>query len=169
VSRRVAIVAALAALAGAALAGSAPAGAAQAQTVTLKGPGGETRVVTAADLAAMPHDHASIVNEHGPAKTYDGVPLTLLLQSVGAPSGPKLRGPAMADIVVVSGSDGYRVALALAETDPGLGGRTILLADKVDGVPLPATEGPFRLIVAGDARPARSVRMVAAVMVEAAP
>jgi hypothetical protein len=164
VFRRGAIAVAVNALAGAALAGSVG-----AQTVTLNGPDGQTRVVTAADLAAMPHEHASIVNEHGPAKTYDGVPLTQLLQSVGAPAGPKLRGPAMADIVVVSGSDGYRVALALAETDPGLGGRAILLADKSDGVPLPATEGPFRLVVAGDARPARSVRMVAAVRVEAAP
>jgi len=141
---------------------------ARAQSVTLRGPTGQTRSVTAAELAAMPHQSASLVNEHGPAKRYEGVALTDLLQSVGAPAGKTLRGPALADIVVVTASDGYRVALGLGEIDPGVRSEKILLADRVEGAPLPGGEGPFRLVIEGDLRPVRSARMVTAIAVEPA-
>ncbi|HLZ83642.1 MAG TPA: molybdopterin-dependent oxidoreductase [Caulobacteraceae bacterium] len=144
-------------------------GGAVAQSVNLRGPDGQTRTVTLADLAAMPHQSATLASEHGPAKRYDGVPLTTLLQSVGAPAGKTLRGPALADLVVVSASDGYRVVLGLAETDAGVRPEKILLADRVEGAPLPPTEGPFRLVIEGDLRPVRSARMVTAIRVEAAP
>jgi hypothetical protein len=142
---------------------------ASSQTVALRGPAGESRTLTAADLAGLPHDQVVLPSEHGPARTYAGVPLTLLLQSVGAPAGKMLRGPAMADVVVVAASDGYRVALALAETDPGVRAQKILLADTADGAPLGADDGPFRLVVGGDLRAARSARMVTSITVETAP
>ena len=41
----------------------------------------------------------------------------------------------------------------------------ILLADRVDGKPLPASEAPWRLIIPGDQRPARSARQVVTVRV----
>jgi hypothetical protein len=140
-----------------------------AQSVTLRGPEGQTRQVTVAELAAMPHQSANLANEHGPPKRYEGVPLTDLLQSVGAPAGKALHGPALADVVVVSAGDGYRVVLGLAETDPGVRTEKILLADRVEGGPLPATEGPFRLVIEGDLRPVRSARMVTAIGVQTAP
>ncbi len=96
------------------------------------------------------------------------MPVDTLAQSVGAPSGKALRGPALADIVVVKGSDGYRAAFALAELDAGMRHDPILLADSADGAPLGA-DGPFRLVVEGDLRLARSVRMVTEIKVEAAP
>jgi hypothetical protein len=144
-------------------------GGAFAQSVSLRGPGGQARSVTLAELAAMPHQSAILASEHGPARRYDGVPLTMLLQSVGAPAGKTLRGPALADLVVVSAGDGYRVVLGLAETDPGVRPEKILLADRVEGGPLPPTEGPFRLVIEGDLRPVRSARMVTAIRVEAVP
>jgi hypothetical protein len=145
------------------------AGGVLAQSVVLRGPDGQARTVSGAELAAMPHESAVLAAEHGPARRYEGVPLTLLLQSVGAPAGKSLRGPALADLVMVSASDGYRVALALAETDPGMRAEKILLADKAEGVALAPPEGPFRLVIEGDLRPARSARMVTAIEVEAAP
>ena len=150
-------------------AGLALAGECFAQSVTLHGPDGQSRTVTSAELAAMPHETAMLVNEHGPAKAYDGVPLTLMLQSVGAPAGKALHGPALADFVVISASDGYRVVLALAETDAGVRSEKILLADRSAGAPLAATEGPFRLVVEGDLRPTRSARMVTDISVQSAP
>jgi DMSO/TMAO reductase YedYZ molybdopterin-dependent catalytic subunit len=142
---------------------------ADAQSLALRGPAGQTRTITAAELAAMPHESASLMNEHGPAKRYEGVSLTDLLQSVGAPAGKALHGPALAETVVVTASDGYRVALGLGETDPGVRPEKILLADRVDGAPLPASEGPFRLVIEGDLRPVRSARMVTAIAVEPGP
>jgi hypothetical protein len=145
------------------------AGCALAQSVEIRGPSGQTRVVSLSELASMPHDTATLAVEHGPAKHYRGVPLTMLLQNVGAPVGKDLRGPALADFVLVGAGDGYRVVLALAETDPGLGARKVLLADGVDGAPLSPSEGPFRLVIEGDLRPARSARMVTTIRVDAAP
>jgi hypothetical protein len=162
VSAAIAIVCGFAAL------GLAAAGAG-AQSVSLRGPDGKTRSVTAAELAAMPHQSATLASEHGPPKHYDGVPLTDLLQSVGAPAGKALHGPALADLVVVSASDGYRVVLGLAETDPGVRAGKILLADRAEGAPLPPNEGPFRLVIEGDLRPVRSARMVTAIRVQTAP
>ena len=76
-----------------------------------------------------------------------------------------LRGPALATRLVVEASDGYRVVLTLADLDPSLGGRRVLLADRVDGKPLPADEAPWRLIIVGDQRPARSTRQVVRIRV----
>ncbi len=45
----------------------------------------------------------------------------------------------------------------------------MILADSVDGRPLPAAEGPYRLVVPGDRRPDRSVRQVVAIAVGSAP
>jgi len=137
------------------------ASAALAQTVSLEGIDGQALTISAAALQAMPHQALTLTSEDGKAVRYEGVPLSLLLQKVGAPAGKALRGPEMADVVIVSASDGYRVALSLAETDASLRGEAVLLADRADGAALTAHDGPFRLIVEGDRRPARAERMVA--------
>jgi hypothetical protein len=67
--------------------------------------------------------------------------------------------------LVVEAADGYRVVLALADLDPTLGGRRILLADRMDGKPLPPDEAPWRLIIVGDQRPSRSARQVVTIRV----
>jgi hypothetical protein len=56
--------------------------------------------------------------------------------------------------------DGYQVVFSLGELDPALAGRDIIVADTADDKPLPDTQGPLRIVVPGDSRPARSVRML---------
>jgi hypothetical protein len=146
------------------------AAAAQAQSVTVKGPDGQTRTVPAAEIAAMPHQQALLAGEGGaPPRAYEGVALTDLLQSVGAPAGRALRGPALASVVVVKGADGYRAVFGLAETDRGMRQSVPILADRTASGPLEAKEGPFRVVSPGDLRPARSVRQVVSIEVESAP
>jgi hypothetical protein len=141
-----------------------------AQSLTLTGPQGQSRTLNAAEIAAMPHQSAHLAREDGGAPhAYQGVDLSDLLRSVGAPAGRELRGPALALVVVAQGADGYRAVLALAETDPIMRGGHVLLADQVDGAPLPPKEGPFRLVVEDDRRPARSVRMLTSIRIESAP
>ena len=67
--------------------------------------------------------------------------------------------------VLVDGTDGYRAVFALPELAPDFANRVILLADTKDGQPLPPREGPFRVVVPGEKRPARWVRQVVAVTV----
>jgi DMSO/TMAO reductase YedYZ molybdopterin-dependent catalytic subunit len=140
------------------------ASAAAAQDLQLTGPAGQTATLAPAEIAALPHVTLTVQVE-GKSHTYQGVPLTLLLAKVGAPSGPAIRGKALGDIVVASAKDGYVVALALAEVDPMFRKDQIILADGADGQPLPQGVGPYRLVVEGDLRAARSARMVTALEV----
>lgn len=120
---------------------------------------GVARSVPATSLRALPRDTMQMVFHDQPAALYEGIQLAAILTSVGVRT-DSLRGPALATRIVTESSDGYRVVLALADLDPSLGGRRVLLADRMDGKPLPAAEGPWRLIVGGDLRPSRSARQV---------
>lgn len=143
---------------------------AQAHTVTVIGADRHVRTFTAAEVAAMPHRHGLLVGEGGrPARAYEGVAVSDLLQAVGAPAGKALRGPALADVVVVKGADGYRAAFGLAEMDPDMRSSVPILADRGERGSLDAGEGPFRLVSPDDRRPARSVRSVVSIEVESPP
>ena len=142
--------------------GSLAAGAAPAQSIALGGLAGEKVTLAAADIAALPHQPVTLQLE-GKSEACDGVPLSLILAKVGAPQGKALRGLELADVVVVGAADGYRVALALAETDPLMRGDQVFLADRCGGGALAPPEGPFRLVVLGDKRPARSARQVTSI------
>ena len=83
-----------------------------------------------------------------------------LLQRAGAPLGKALRGDAMATYVVASATDGYRVIFSLAELDPEFTGSEIIVADRTNGQPLLADQGPIRIIAPKDLAGARSIRML---------
>jgi len=116
-------------------------------------------VLSAADLKAMTHISVTIHNAHTEAdETYSGVRLVDLLSKLGAPVGSDLRGKALANYIVATGSDGYKAVLALAEIDPSFHPGEVLVADTMNGKPLDAHSGPLKLVVTEDKRPARSVR-----------
>lgn len=110
-------------------------------------------------LAGLPRSDADLT-AHGQRQRCEGVALADLLARAGAPSGEALRGTALTLVVIAKGRDGYRVAFSLGEIDSRLGNRPVLIADRCDGQPLPAADGPLRLVVPGDARAARSVRQL---------
>jgi hypothetical protein len=147
----------------AAAAGLVVATGAAAQSIALTGLAGEKVELGAADLAALPHQAVTLQLE-GKTEPCDAVPLSLILAKVGAPHGKALRGPEMADVVLVGAADGYHIALALAETDVLMrGADQVFLADRCSGGPMAPPEGPFRLVVLGDKRPARSARQVTSI------
>ncbi|HZZ87346.1 MAG TPA: molybdopterin-binding oxidoreductase [Caulobacteraceae bacterium] len=138
--------------------------AAFAQSLAVTGLAGETAELNAVQIAALPHQPVTLQLE-GKSEACEAVPLSQVLAKVDAPQGKALRGPELADVVEVRAADGYRIALALAETDELMRGEQIFLADRCSGGPIAAPEGPFRLIVLGDKRPARSARQVTAIRV----
>ena len=139
-----------------------------AQSLSLSGLAGPSVVVDAEAIRAMPHRTVTAAI-HGLSGAYSGVPLTLLLARVNAPQGETLRGPAMSDVVAVKACDGYRVVLTLPDIDPAFRDQTVIVADTLDGHPLDVHQGPFRLIVEGDKRAARSARCVTSIAVQAVP
>jgi DMSO/TMAO reductase YedYZ molybdopterin-dependent catalytic subunit len=92
---------------------------------------------------------------------YEGVLLWDLLKSAGATELPGHHAE-LQRIFVVTGRDHYSVAFSLGEISPEFGGRRIMIAERVDGEPLPPGNG-LRLVVPGDKRGARSVRDVVAI------
>lgn len=130
-----------------------------AQDLAVVGPEGKAIILSAADLAVLPRAAVEL-DAHGERHRYEGPLLIEVLAKAGAPTGKALRGPALADVVLVEARDGYAVALGLAEADPATRRNRMILADRRDGAALPADEGPYRLVVEGDLRPARSARMV---------
>lgn len=111
------------------------------------------------ELAAMPRT-STVMDSDGQKVTYEGVLVAEVLKRAGAPLGNQLRGDNVASYVVMSASDGYRALYSLAELDPAFTGSTVMVADKVDGKPLFAYQGPFRIVAPGDKAGARSVRML---------
>ena len=120
-----------------------------------------------ADLAAFER-HTVHVQEHGVAAEFSGVARADVLRRAGAPLGATLRGKKLTLDLVVDAADGYCAVLSLAELDPALSGRTVLLVDRRDGKPLTDAEGPLRLVAPEEARPARWVRQVRALTLRAA-
>jgi hypothetical protein len=116
-------------------------------------------VLSAAELKAVSHITVTIHNVHTNAdETYSGVRVSDLLAKLGVPLGNDLRGKGLANYIVATGSDGYKAVLALGEVDPSFHPGEVLVADTMDGKPLDAHSGPFKLVVTEDKRPARSVR-----------
>ena len=119
-----------------------------------------------AEIRALPHVDVKVHNGHANTdETYSGVPLVVLLAKVDAPLGENLRGKALTNYVVATGSDGYSVVLSLAEVDPMFHDGQIVVADSRDGHPL-TTSGPYQLIVSEDKRPARWVRNLVSIAVQ---
>jgi hypothetical protein len=130
-----------------------------AQTLRIVDAEGHSTNFTAAQIANFPHVTIEAHDHEGNAR-FDGVPLSTLLPVAGIHLGDTLRGQRMAEVLLVSAADGYQVAFALAEIDPAFATRQIILADKREGKPLDAKEGPFRIVAPGDQRPARWIRQV---------
>ncbi len=130
-----------------------------AQTLQVVDADGHATTLTAAQIANAPHV-AVDTHDHAAAAHFEGVPLSAVLSLAGVQLGDTMRGPRMAEALLVEAADGYKVVFALAEADPAFATREIILADKRDGKPLDAKEGPFRIVAPGDARPARWVRQV---------
>jgi DMSO/TMAO reductase YedYZ molybdopterin-dependent catalytic subunit len=112
------------------------------------------------DLKKMPRKSVSTKGHDDQMHQYDGVPISTLLAKAGVPQGSALRGKSMALAVVAEGADGYRAVFSVAELDDDFAGEAAFVVDSIDGQPLTGDQGPLRLIVPGDKRPARSVRML---------
>lgn len=105
------------------------------------------------------------VKEKGVEAIYKGVPLRAVLSA-------HLDGKVveMADlrnlvdaVLIVKATDGYQAAVSACEVAMDETGAKYLLAVEKDGKPLDAKQGPIKLVIPGDPKPIRAVRMVSGV------
>jgi DMSO/TMAO reductase YedYZ molybdopterin-dependent catalytic subunit len=128
--------------------------------VTVSGEVANPLKLTADALAKLPRQSVKARDHGGVEAEYEGVPLAEILKQAGAKLGQDNRGPALASYLVVEAPDNYKAIFAIPEFDPAFNDRMIILADHRDGKPLDARHGPFQVIVPGEKKQARWVRMV---------
>jgi hypothetical protein len=139
---------------------------AAAGALTVTNEKGKESTLSPEALAKLPRRTVSVKGRKGDPATYEGVTLPEILKAAGTTLGEELRGPLLASYVLVEAADGYRVIFALPEVDPGLTDKVVLLADRKNGKPLAAADGPYHLIVPDDKRPARWVKQVRRITVK---
>jgi hypothetical protein len=130
-----------------------------AQDITVRRTDGAERRLTAAEIATLPQRTFDAV-DHGVATRFEGVDVRALLQLAGAERTDSLRGPALRLDVLLIGADGYAATVAIAGLDPSLGARCVSIANRANGQPLAAAQGPWRAILLDDLRAARWVRQL---------
>jgi DMSO/TMAO reductase YedYZ molybdopterin-dependent catalytic subunit len=147
---------------------SAQTGEAQAAKISLRISGEVERQLTLAaeDLAKLPRRSVRAKDHSGKDSEFEGSPLVEVLTLAGVKFGEGLRGKNLELYLVVEAADGYRAVYALPELDPAYTDKVILLADKRDGKPMDAREGPLRIVVPDEKRQARWVRQVTGLVVK---
>lgn len=100
--------------------------------------------------------------------SFEGVELGEVLKLAGVQFGEQMRGKSLALFLIAEAADNYRAVFALQELDHAFTDRVVLLADKRDGKPLAASEGPLRIVVPEEKRQARWVRQVNSLMIRRA-
>ena len=102
---------------------------------------------------AMGHDGVRL-----PVRRYSGVPVYRLLDAAGIRLDPANHEDFLQNIVVATGADGRAVVIAGGEIEPRFMAGPAIVAVRRDGQPLDVEEGPARLIVPWDLKPARWAR-----------
>lgn len=115
--------------------------------------------VDAALLAGLPVTRVE-VTIHGEKLACSGPLLRDVVGRLGLPQGEKLGGPMLANGLLLRARDGYAVLFSLAEIDATLGNSGAIVANTCNGQALDDKNGPFRLIVPGEQRPARAMRQL---------
>ena len=104
---------------------------------------------------------------HGTKHQVTGVRLDKVLTHLGFTPGPMGKDVPVAEkragfrkAVIATARDGFQAVFSVAECFQGMGPSEVLVVWAVDGKPLAATDGPFRIAVLTDAEPSRSLRQL---------
>lgn len=117
------------------------------------------------DLVKMPRKEAKLKDKEGNVHVYTGVSVLDILAKARVPSGKELHGENLSKYLLVQCTDGYQVLFSLAELDPSIADKNVIVADTIDGNPLLKEKGPLRIIAEGEKKTARSSYQVEALIV----
>lgn len=137
--------------------------------VTVAGPGLDPVELDPAALARMPVQKLSLsfLSRQGQRSASFAGPLLWSVLEEAKAIDPAQHQRQVSQFVILTGRDGYRAVLALAEIAPEFESKQVILAREMDGKPL----GPdhLRVVVPADKRGGRSVRDIARIEVKAIP
>jgi len=141
---------------------------AQAGAVEVTRPDGTTVTLSPQSLRALARSGFD-ATAHGMTHRFEGTDLREVLRTAGWEMPAQSKGPQLRRVITAHASDGYAVAFAWAEIDPSIGGKAVYLVDRENGHELGQDEGPWRLVVPSESRPARWARQVTRLVVSDAP
>ena len=121
--------------------------------------------LTETDLQKFAQTTVTRKDKDGKDHIYTGVLLPTILEKAGVTLGKDLKGKNLTKYVLLGARDGYHVVFALAELEKDFTDRLVILAYMVDGKPLNETDGPFRIIVQDEKKPARCIRQLTSIVV----
>ena len=131
-----------------------------AEPPVLRGAVKQELVLDEALLKSLPATTVDVTYETGEGKksgSYTGVLLWALLEKAEPIDEPG-KNAQLRHTLLITGRDGYAVALALGEIDPHYEGKSVIVA--YAGGELPASFNGLRLVVPGDVHGGRSVHDV---------
>ena len=130
---------------------------------------GKAMTFTVAELKAMPQSTLTAKNGHTSVdETYLGVSVGELLAKCGFAFDSKTAKRVYHSYVRAEGTDGYWVLFSASELMPMLRETGSVIALGVNGKPL-GDEGEFKIVIAGEKRPARWVRNLRSLTVVTVP
>jgi len=153
---------------GATIAGMQAPASSPGDVILVRGVGLQETRLTRDDLARMTRATVKTRSHDDDEATFEGVRAGDILKRAGFTFGQHMRGPRMADYLLVRSADGYRAVFALPELDAAFSDRVVILADRCDGKLLSVHDGPFRIVVSDEKRHARWVRNVASLSIATA-
>ena len=121
--------------------------------------------ITTTDFRSYTQVKLKHKDKEGKEHTYSGVVLADILQKAGVTLGENLKGKNLTKFMLAEAIDGYQVVFSLVELDKAYTDKLVILANQVDGKPLAATEGPYRIIVQDEKKPSRLIRQVIALKI----
>jgi hypothetical protein len=130
-----------------------------AQQLTVQTVGGKQMVLSRTAIEGLPHVKVQ-ASAHDVSALFEGVPVRSILEKAGVGFGDALRGKQMSLCLLAEATDNYKIVIALPEMDPAFTDKQIILAFSKDGKPLDAKEGPYRIVIPDEKRPARWIRQV---------
>ena len=130
---------------------------------------GKSTTLAEAELKSMPQKTLTARNGHSSVdETYTGVPVADLLAKLGFIYSSVTAKRVYHSYLRAEGTDGYWVLYSASELEPVLRETGSLIALTVDGKPL-GGEGAFKIVIAGERRPARWVRNLKSLTVVTVP
>jgi DMSO/TMAO reductase YedYZ molybdopterin-dependent catalytic subunit len=132
-----------------------------AQTLSIEGDVARPGQMSIKGFETLPAVEIKAKGKDGKEHTFKGTYLGAVIQSAGTETGKNN----VSKYVLVTGADGYKVVFSFPEVDPDFTEQSIIVATSVDGKPLPAEDGPFRIVVPNDRKQGRWVRQVTSITV----
>lgn len=131
-----------------------------APALTVRGIDVRETKFSVADFASLPRRTITVHDKDDAEVKYEGVAVQDVLTEAGMKFGQSIRGPRLRDFLLAESGGSYAVVFALPEISDEFARSTVLIADRINGQPLPERDGPFRIIAPQDKKHARWIRNV---------